>query len=1257
MSASKTVFLAGYYGFGNAGDEIILGTIAAQLRRRCPDVAFCVTTGSGEASLPGAEPVLWSDPIAMSAAIARSDLVVLGGGGLFHDYWGFDPNNALAFGHWGVSYYTAPAVFGALHAKPVMLYGVGAGPLFSAHGKAFTKAVCDAADVVTVRDEGSAALLREIGVEAGHVEVTGDPAFAFEPDPALGKRLRDSLAPDSPVIAVVVRPWEFGVSPSFWEREVARALDLYLQKHPGKAIFIPFQHLERLQENDFAVAERTRSYMQLKERASLAPATLTPEEKFSLVGGCDLVLGMRLHSVLAAVRAGVPCIPIVYDPKVDSVVRQVGLERFSVALGGLVASELAGLLGAALDTRMEFHKAAEKLRRELAPRAEQAADLAIGLMEGRPREVRFSPQLATVILRTLERQNEDVRWLTGEREQLTATAAALRDEMTSAWGALGTQSQGTLREAIEARLARDDELREHAGARLQQLAALEQDYAKYRSDKEDYIAVLTASLEAARRRPWFVALSLLAQGKEALWEIAVGLLPRQTRALIHGFGKDLLTLEPKSRVRMASSMRAAERRRVAVSLIATVFNEAASIGGWLESLVRLSRHPDELVIVDAGSTDGTVEAIRRFGETAPFSVEVIVEPGANIARGRNVAIHHARHAVIACTDAGCRVHPLWLESLIGPFEADPETEVVAGWTEPKVRNPFERTVAELFVARRHAVDFHSYLPSSRTIAFARQAFEAVGGYPEWLTMWAEDTYFATRLRNESSHWVAQPDAIVYWESRPTWRAVAKQAYRYGYGDGEAGLHGGGYVADWRILRRAAILLAVLAAALAAVSLLPPGFRSIAVVAVLAGAAVYFANRVRAADRAYGGSKDASWVDSLRKVGLLYVVIASRVAGYVQGIRNRPAITQKRYAGVQGAAVIFSGVPIDDSGGGQRATQLALELLDQGWRVVFLNRYPRYETVDLKLRIAHPRLETYPLDTFDAGWFLSTLLPDHPAFAIAEFPHPDFATPLQQLRAGGVTIFYDLIDDWRSSLGGDWYSLATEQEFVQFSHHLLASAASLADRLRAMGANEVHYVPNAVNRRLFSWRPHPRPADMPEAEFTILYVGALWGHWFDWQLLLDVAHAYPKAAVVVIGDYHGQCPGQTPNLHFLGLKAQRDLPPYLANANVALIPFKPSELTQAVSPLKVFEYLAMKLPVVSTPLKELEQLPYVTLAATPALFVEAVGRARWEQVDDGVIEGFLSQNSWSARVQQILSLTGPQETVARNLAAFSSEAQG
>src|SRR4051812_44242694 len=101
-----------------------------------------------------------------------------------------------------------------------------------------------------------------------------------------------------------------------------------------------------------------------------------------------------------------------------------------------------------------------------------------------------------------------------------------------------------------------------------------------------------------------------------------------------------------------------ERERV--SLIATIFNEADSIETWLRSVSGQTRQPDELVLVDAGSTDGTVETIRSH-TSASFPIHLHVVEGANVPEGRNSAFRYALGPIVAVTDAGTDLDPSWLE--------------------------------------------------------------------------------------------------------------------------------------------------------------------------------------------------------------------------------------------------------------------------------------------------------------------------------------------------------------------------------------------------------------------------------------------------------------------------------------------------------------------------------------------------------------------------------------------------------------------
>lgn len=135
------VFITGYYGFGNTGDEAILAAMVAHLRELRPDLQITATSATPEATAAslGIGTVLWSSAYAMLEAVRVADLVIIGGGGIFHDYWGINPATFLTDDHWDITFYAAPAAIAVLCDKPVMLYAVGVGPLFSDHARMFTR--------------------------------------------------------------------------------------------------------------------------------------------------------------------------------------------------------------------------------------------------------------------------------------------------------------------------------------------------------------------------------------------------------------------------------------------------------------------------------------------------------------------------------------------------------------------------------------------------------------------------------------------------------------------------------------------------------------------------------------------------------------------------------------------------------------------------------------------------------------------------------------------------------------------------------------------------------------------------------------------------------------------------------------------------------------------------------------------------------------------------------------------------------------
>ena len=219
-----------------------------------------------------------------------------------------------------------------------------------------------------------------------------------------------------------------------------------------------------------------------------------------------------------------------------------------------------------------------------------------------------------------------------------------------------------------------------------------------------------------------------------------------------------------------------------ISVIATVLNADDHIGAFLASIAAQERVPDEVIVVDGGSTDGTLQRLRDARDT----ITLIEEPGANIARGRNLAIAAASHDAIAVADADCAYGPGWLAALVAPLEEG--ADIAMGWTEPIIGSLLDACVASLgFPLAATEVDEASFMPSARSVAFRRDAIDAVGGYPEWLPI-GEDMWVNHRWRERGFAMRMAPEAVASWHPRGSLGEIWTQYVRYARGDGQAGMY-------------------------------------------------------------------------------------------------------------------------------------------------------------------------------------------------------------------------------------------------------------------------------------------------------------------------------------------------------------------------------------------------------------------------------------------------------------------------------------
>ncbi len=392
----RRVLVAGSYGQGNTGDEAILAALLAGLRAGRPDLHLQVVSGNVAATAalhaqpsPGHfEALHWGDWAGIAAALASADLLILGGGGIFFDYWGFDPGRLLENEAPDLAHYASFPLLAALLGKPTFLCAVGVGPLFTAGGREAVRLAFALAARASVRDAESKALLVEIGVPAERVEVTADPAFALAvPEPSAARLAALGLAATAagaaaapggrPLLGVTPRPWDVGVSQEGWETALAEALAAFALAVDARIVLIPFHA-----GYDDAAVERLAAKLLAAGLAAEDVRPLAaghpPDEIAALIGRCDLLVGLRLHSILFALLAGTPAVALAYDPKVRHLARLAGHEELCLELADLSA------LGAALadawarrePLRRDFLAAAARLK----PAAERNVELALELL-------------------------------------------------------------------------------------------------------------------------------------------------------------------------------------------------------------------------------------------------------------------------------------------------------------------------------------------------------------------------------------------------------------------------------------------------------------------------------------------------------------------------------------------------------------------------------------------------------------------------------------------------------------------------------------------------------------------------------------------------------------------------------------------------------------------------------------------------------------------------------------------------------------
>ena len=332
--------------------------------------------------------------------------------------------------------------------------------------------------------------------------------------------------------------------------------------------------------------------------------------------------------------------------------------------------------------------------------------------------------------------------------------------------------------------------------------------------------------------------------------------------------------------------------------------------------------------------------------------------------------------------------------------------------------------------------------------------------------------------------------------------------------------------------------------------------------------------------------------------------------------------------------IFTGVPFYDVGGGQRCSQLTKVFDKMGYEVHYIYAYESNESK--KFDLFNPALTHTYLGNLTEDKIRKLL--KNKSFFIFEAPYKGFLPYLKLGKRCQVPVIYEHIDNWETSLGCLLYDKESFDKFIAVSDYLVATSVELVKQLQKYTNKDIAYLPNAVDINVFepAYRVE-EPKDLVKGKNkTLLYFGSLWGEWFDWDLLISVAEKTKDSAYNLIGDFAAikdKISSMPSNIHFLGMKKQIELPAYLKYSDIAILPFKNCEIGKYVSPLKIFEYIAMNKFVLSEPLPDVIGYPNTLCSDKVDEWVNAIqGELHVTECSD-----FVSQNSWYDRCEKLVRM--------------------
>ncbi|OAB42915.1 polysaccharide pyruvyl transferase CsaB [Paenibacillus glacialis] len=320
VTTPQTIVISGYYGYKNSGDEAVLQSILTALEEQSKAAGInlqpVVLSIDPEwtKSTYGVQAVHRMKLAEVRQAIKSSCGLISGGGSLLQDVTSSKT----------IPYYLGIIKLAQWMGKPTFIYSQGVGPVSRGMFHSMIKSVFKKCAYISVRDQESAELLRSMGLKGQSIDIVPDPVMGLHPkerSDVLNEHV-EYINEDLPVIGISVRYWEKDRKELL---KIVESLQVVMQKQPVHLRFLPF-HLPIDVEASQYMMDLLGDVSSTGSRITLCSDAVHPQDMLWEINQCQLVIGMRLHSLIYAANAHVPMIGISYDPKINQFLERLVLQ-------------------------------------------------------------------------------------------------------------------------------------------------------------------------------------------------------------------------------------------------------------------------------------------------------------------------------------------------------------------------------------------------------------------------------------------------------------------------------------------------------------------------------------------------------------------------------------------------------------------------------------------------------------------------------------------------------------------------------------------------------------------------------------------------------------------------------------------------------------------------------------------------------------------------------------------------------------------